>query len=101
MIMFIFRMLGDMMLRKESLKKQQKKVNTPSIDVTPLMAAYFLGYMKSEKGEKISDEDIEKLYVGACLSMGINPVEDIAEFFNELFNPSPSRDADLENSYYC
>ncbi|MBR5504653.1 MAG: hypothetical protein IKV87_09485 [Methanobrevibacter sp.] len=50
--------------------------------------------------KKISDEDIEDLYVGACLTMGINPVEDISEFFNELFAPRKNTKADLANSYY-
>ncbi len=91
---------GDRMLVNERDLKKQDMVKGPTIDVTPLMAAYFLGYMLSERGEKISDEDIEDLYVGACLTMGINPVEDISEFFNELFAPRKNTKADLANSYY-
>ena len=85
-------------MNKKGLKKEIV-VREPT-NVTPLMAAFYLGYMKSEHGDKISDEDIEVLYTGACLSLGINPVEDIYEFFNELFNPKPNIKADLENSYY-
>ncbi|WP_297979804.1 hypothetical protein [uncultured Methanobrevibacter sp.] len=56
-----------------------------TLDVSPFMAAYFLGYVKSQKGEKIASEDVEKLLMGVCLSMGINPIEDITDLFNALF----------------
>lgn len=90
-------MYGDKMIVKKSSKKHSEG---PTIDVTPLMAAFFLGYMKSENGDKISDENIKDLYEGACYSMGISPVEDISEFFNELFSPKKKIEVDLENSYY-
>ena len=86
-------------MKKEKGLKKEIRVREAT-NITPLMAAYYLGYIKSENGEKISDEDIKDLYVGACLSMGINPVGEISEFFNELFNPKPKIEADLENSYY-
>ena len=86
---------------KEKENAIDNMVKGPAIDVTPLMAAYLLGYMLSERGKKISDDDIEDLYAGACHMMGINPVEDISEFFNELFSPRRNREPDLENSYYC
>ena len=57
-----------MMIGKSNiLKKQEQERELPDYGIGPIVAAYFLGYLKSENGEKIADEDIEKLYIGACL----------------------------------
>ena len=45
------------------LKKQEQERELPDYGIGPIVAAYFLGYLKSEKGDKIADEDIEKLYM--------------------------------------
>lgn len=101
MIVSIHCVLGDNMMVSDKDLAKNNNVKGSRINVTPLMAAYFLGYMLSEKGEKISDEKIEDLYKGACFSMGIDPVEDISELFNELFSPKKKIKEDLENSFYC
>ena len=71
--------------KSDILKKQEQERELPDYGIGPIVAAYFLGYLKSENGEKIADEDIEKLYIGACLKMGIGPVEDLSEMFQVLF----------------
>lgn len=86
---------------KKTENSSKDMVKGAATNVTPLVAAYYLGYMLSQKGEKISDENVEDLYAGACHMMGIDPVEDISEFFNELFGPRRNKEPDLENSYYC
>lgn len=83
------------------LIKKEEEREVPDIDIGPIMAAYFLGYLKSEKGDKIADEDIERLYIGACLKMGIGPVEDISELFQALFGLGETEDDDKPLQYYA
>lgn len=83
------------------LIKKEEEREIPDIDIGPIVAAYFLGYLKSEKGDKIADEDIEKLYIGACLKMGISPVEDLSELFQALFGLGEERDDDKPLQYYA
>ena len=78
-------MAGDIMIDKRAIFKELEKNRRAAMSVTPFMAAYYLGYMKSQKGEKIANVDIENLLKGACLSMGIDFVEDIDELFGQLF----------------
>ena len=79
----------------------------PRPNVSPIMAAYFLGYLKSHYGDKIADDvedvdEIEKLYIGTCLSMGIGPVEDISELFSALFGlGEEEEDDDKPLQYYA
>ena len=90
-----------MIEKRNILKKQEEKREVPKIEIGPIMAAYFLGYLKSEKGDKIADTDIEKLYIGACLKMGIGPVEDIHELFQALFGLGEVEDDDKPLQYYA
>ncbi|WP_295620042.1 hypothetical protein [uncultured Methanobrevibacter sp.] len=90
-----------MIEKSNILKKPEQKREVPNIDIGPIMAAYFLGYLKSQNGDKIADEDIEKLYIGACLKMGIGPVEDISELFQALFGLGEEVDDDKPLQYYA
>ena len=83
------------------LKKQEQERELPDYGIGPIMAAYFLGYLKSEKGDEIADEDIEKLYIGSCLKMGIGPVEDLSELFQVLFGLGEEKDDDKPLQYYA
>ena len=91
-----------MMIGKSNIsKKQEQEREIPDYGIGPIMAAYFLGYLKSENGEKIADEDIEKLFIGACLKMGIGPVEDISELFQVLFGLEEEKNDDKPLQYYA
>lgn len=91
-----------MMIGKSNiLKKQEQERELPDYGIGPIVAAYFLGYLKSENGEKIADEDIEKLYIGACLKMGIGPVEDLSELFQVLFGLGEEKKDDIPLQYYA
>ena len=49
-----------MMIGKSNILKQnEQERELPDYGIGPIVAAYFLGYLKSENGEKIADEDIE------------------------------------------
>ena len=75
-----------MMIGKSNiLKKQEQEKELPDYGIGPIVAAYFLGYLKSENGEKIADEDIEKLYIGACLKMGIGPAQNYENQIKYLY----------------
>ncbi|MBQ2962190.1 hypothetical protein [Methanobrevibacter sp.] len=86
-------------------KKAPKRAprRRPKPNVSPIMAAYFLGYLQSQNGEKIAEdlEEVEKLYIGTCLSMGIGPVEDISELFQALFGLGQEEDDDKPLQYYA
>ena len=102
-----------MMIGKSNiLKKQEQERELPDYGIGPIVAAYFLGYLKSENGEKIADEDIEKLYIGACedieklyigacLKLGIGPVEDLSELFQVLFGLGEEKKDDKPLQYYA
>ena len=98
-----------MMIGKSNiLKKQEQERELPDYGIGPIVAAYFLGYLKSENGEKIADEDIEKLYIGACLKLGIGPVEDLSELFQVLselfqvlFGLGEEKKDDIPLQYYA
>ena len=50
-----------MMIGKSNiLKKQEQERELPDYGIGPIVAAYFLGYLKSENGEKIADVRILK-----------------------------------------
>ncbi len=82
-------------------KKAPRRRRTPN--VSPMMAAYLLGYLQSQNGEKIADDEdeVEKLYIGTCLSMGIGPVEDISELFQALSGLGEEEDDDKPLQYYA
>ncbi|AMK15241.1 hypothetical protein [Methanobrevibacter olleyae] len=86
--------------KRLNLRKLEEEGEEPNPNLSLLMAAYLLGYLKSEKGDKIADGDIENLYIGTCLSMGIGPVEDISELFSLLFD-TEEEDDDKALQYYA
>ena len=90
---------------RKTPKKAPKKAprRAPRPNLSPIMAAYFLGYLKSQNGDKIAEDegDVEKLYIGTCLSMGIGPVEDISELFQVLFGLGEKEDDDKPLQYYA
>ena len=49
----------------------------------------------------VAEDDIEKLYIGACLKMGIGPVEDLSELFQVLFGLGEEKDEDKPLQYYA
>ena len=79
--------LMDYLIRCDSMTLFFRE-NTPS-DILP------------KKGDKIADEDIEKLYIGACLKMGIGPVEDLSELFQVLFGLGEEKKDDKPLQYYA
>lgn len=83
------------------LIQQEQEREVPDYGIGPIVAAYFLGYLKSEKGDKIADEDIEKLFIGACLKMGIGPVDDLSELFQVLFGLGEEKEKDKPLRYYA
>ena len=87
--------------KKQYFKKTGTERELPDYGIGPIVAAYFLGYLKSENGEKIADEDIEKLYIGACLKLGIGPVEDLSELFQVLFGLGEEKKDDIPLQYYA
>jgi len=56
---------------------------------------------RSEKGDKIADEDVEKLFIGACLKLGIGPVDDLSELFQVLFGLGERQEKDKPLRYYA
>ena len=84
-----------MMIGKSNiLKKQEQEKELPDYGIGPIVAAYFLGYLKSENGEKIAD-------IGACLRLGIGPVEDLSELFQVLFGLGEEKKDDKPLQYYA